>query len=164
MLVTLSPRHQLHLVSIYDWLVACSIITLQVILLPLWGVTSLLRAKSREIKNTNDGFAAAKDPWRPGYYAQLTKRATNNDNNDSVVIWNRPCPYVVMLDMGLMHRTNALLSRTLNEFSRTILGVIPGSCVSIPKFDSARASNFLFLFSFAHLSLSVVCSLPKCGF
>lgn len=40
----------------------------------------LLRARNREIKNTNGVFPAAKDPWRPGYHAQLVKKATNNDS------------------------------------------------------------------------------------
>lgn len=40
----------------------------------------LLRARNREIKSTDDGFPAAKEPWRPGCHDQLGKRATNNDS------------------------------------------------------------------------------------
>lgn len=64
-----------------------------------------------------------------------------------------------MLDMGLMHRTNALLSTAQDEFSRTILGASPSSCVRLPQFDAARASFFSFFVLFCpSLSLSVVCS------
>lgn len=64
-----------------------------------------------------------------------------------------------MLDMCLMHRTKARLSRTQNEFSRTILGAIPSSCVSFPKFDSARASFYSFFILFCpSLSISGVSS------
>lgn len=60
---------------------------------------------------------------------------------------------------GLDDRTNPRLSRTQSEFSRTILGATPSSCVSLPKFDSPVLLFILFLFYFVHPSLLVVCIL-----
>lgn len=62
-----------------------------------------------------------------------------------------------MLDMGFMHRTNPGLSRTQIEFSRTILGATPSSCVSLPKFVPARSSFYYFFIPFCpSLSISGV--------